>query len=129
MCCHGMNVHWSIQLCLQSLSLAICSQSRDVPLKTAPGKQMKRKGCSSSSKINTTGNTHSHITHFRVSNQLQAHSCLKCFYIESTLVHNSIFAECSHDCCRPDKASGVCEAYGNVSEALSLLHAVYISLL
>lgn len=60
-CCRCMNVHQSIQLCLQVFSLVISSQAEmDVPLKTAPGELKKGKGCSSS--LNITANAQPHYT-------------------------------------------------------------------
>lgn len=59
-CRHCVNVHQSIQPCLQSLILVIYSQAEQGrAFETAPGEQMKGKG-SSSSNINAPGNAHTH---------------------------------------------------------------------
>lgn len=63
-CCHCVNVHQSIQPCLQSLILVIYSQAEQGrAFETAPGEQMKGKSSSSSRKMNTRGNTQTLILH------------------------------------------------------------------
>lgn len=56
-CCHRVNVHQSIQPCLQSLILVIYSEAEQGhAFETAPGEQIKGKGSSPSSwKISTPG--------------------------------------------------------------------------
>lgn len=77
-CCHCVNVHQSIQLCLQSLLLVIYSQAEQgCAFETAPGKQIKGKGSSSSSwKISTPGSvTSTHSPDTLIFNQVHSHSC------------------------------------------------------